>query len=171
MVARTKKFRGSRTHGRGMKAGRGAGKRGRGLAGLHKHKFMHMLKYYPDHFGRKGFKRPPKAQKEKNCINLIQLEEVLPKLLEAGIAKKDNDLVHLDLERIGVDKLLAKGKIKTKLKLAVGEASEKAKAKIEASGGQIVLTDESKTDEEKTDKEPKKSDENKEPEVVDAGGT
>ena len=42
----------NRTHGRGKKSGRGAGIHGgRGNAGLHKHKFMHMLKYDPDHFG------------------------------------------------------------------------------------------------------------------------
>ncbi len=40
MPSRTRKFRGLRTHGRGIKAGRGAGKQGgRGNAGLHKYKF------------------------------------------------------------------------------------------------------------------------------------
>jgi len=57
MPSRTKKFRGTRTHGRGKKAGRGAGLHGgTGNAGLHKHKVQYMLKFMPDHFGRHGFK-------------------------------------------------------------------------------------------------------------------
>ncbi|MEW6070653.1 MAG: uL15 family ribosomal protein, partial [Candidatus Thermoplasmatota archaeon] len=76
MVSRTKKFRGSRTHGRGQKAGRGAGKRGgRGMAGTHKHKYLWVLKYKPDYFGRRGFKRPQKVIKEKKCINLYEIIE------------------------------------------------------------------------------------------------
>jgi len=140
VVSRTKKFRGSRTHGRGKKSGRGAGIHGgRGKAGFHKHKYMHMLKYYPDHFGRRGFKRPPGSKKEKVCINLMELEESLPKLLKDGIATKTKDLVHVDLVKIGVDKLLAKGKLGTKLEVVVKEASAKAKAKIESLGGQVIL--------------------------------
>jgi large subunit ribosomal protein L15 len=62
MVSKTRRFRGSRTHGRGHKAGRGKGKRGGfGNAGLHKHKFKWMVKYDPDHFGRHGFKRPGRS--------------------------------------------------------------------------------------------------------------
>ena len=49
MPSRTKKMRGSRTHGRGAKAGRGAGLTGgRGMAGLAKTGKMRMLKYFVD---------------------------------------------------------------------------------------------------------------------------
>ena len=45
MVSKTDKYRGSRTHGRGKKAGRGAGKRGgKGNAGLLKHKYISIIK-------------------------------------------------------------------------------------------------------------------------------
>src|SRR2546426_9470164 len=55
MVSRTRKLRGSRTHGRGKKHGRGAGGRGgTGMAGLHKNKFKWMIKYDPEHFGPRG---------------------------------------------------------------------------------------------------------------------
>jgi large subunit ribosomal protein L15 len=140
MVSRTKKFRGSRTHGRGKKAGRGAGLRGgRGLAGLHKHKYKRMLKYFPDHFGDYGFKRPPGSRKEKNCINIMELEEAIPKLLKDGIATKEKDTVNLNLESLGIHKLLSRGSVRTKLKLEVREASQRAKEKIEAHGGTIIL--------------------------------
>ena len=62
------------THGRGKKAGRGAGLRGgRGNAGLLKHRFMYMTKYMPDHFGRHGFKRPQGIIKKDIIINVGDL--------------------------------------------------------------------------------------------------
>jgi large subunit ribosomal protein L15 len=144
MVSRTKKFRGSRTHGRGRKAGRGAGLRGgRGNAGLHKHRFKYMLKYFPDHFGDRGFKRPLKMREEKNCINLMELEEALPRLQKDGIAITENDTVIVNLDKIGVDKLLSNGKVNTKLKLEVKEASRRAQEKVEASGGSITFIEQS----------------------------
>ena len=76
------------THGRGKKAGRGAGLRGgRGNAGLLKHRHMYMTKYMPDHFGRHGFKRPQSVIKKEKIINVGQLEVKFP-------SKKDIDLVH-----------------------------------------------------------------------------
>jgi large subunit ribosomal protein L15 len=151
MVSKTKKYRGSRTHGRGRKAGRGAGLRGgRGKAGLHKHKYKRMLKYFPDHFGDYGFKRPPGSRKEKVCINIMKLEEALPKLLKDGLATKENDTVHVNLESLGIHKLLSRGVVRTKLRLEVREASNKAKVKVEAFGGAVVLGD---TDQPETKKE------------------
>ena len=140
MVSRTKKFRGTRTHGRGKKSGRGGGIHGgRGNAGLHKHKFMHMMKYDPLHFGDRYFKRPQKVIVEKRCINLMQLDESIPRLLEEGKATKDGDVIVVKLEAVGVDKLLSKGRLTRKLRIEVGEASQKAREKVEAFGCQLVL--------------------------------
>ena len=57
MGKKAQKHRGRcRTHGRGHKAGRGAGKRGgRGNAGLNKHRVMTRVKYMPGHWGMHGF--------------------------------------------------------------------------------------------------------------------
>jgi large subunit ribosomal protein L15 len=116
------------THGRGKKAGRGAGLRGgRGNAGLLKHRYMHMVKNMPDHFGRHGFKRPQSIVKKNKIINIGQLEEMFPD-------KKD-----IDLGKEGFDKLLGAGSIKTKMKIKVDNASEKAIAKIEEKGGEVIL--------------------------------
>lgn len=125
---KTKKFRGSRTHGRGKKAGRGAGLRGgRGNAGLHKHKFMRMLKYMPDHFGDYGFKRPFDVSKKVKTINVGQLEEMFP-------GKKE-----IDLKKEGFTKLLGGGKVNKDLKIIVEKASAKAIEKIEEKGGEVIL--------------------------------
>jgi len=130
---KTKKFRGSRTHGRGIKAGRGAGLRGgRGNAGLHKHKFMYMLKYMPDHFGVHGFKRPDSMLKEITVINVGQLEEIFP-------GKKD-----IDLTKEGIDKLLGGGEIHHPIHVNVKTATEKAIEKIQEKGGKVNVEEQEK---------------------------
>ena len=116
------------THGRGKKGGRGAGLRGgRGNAGLLKHRYMHMVKNMPDHFGRHGFKRPPSIVKKDKTINVGQLEETFP-------GKND-----IDLNKEGFDKLLGSGSLNTKIKIKVNSASEKAIGKIKDKGGEVIL--------------------------------
>ncbi|MCX6651170.1 MAG: uL15 family ribosomal protein [Methanomassiliicoccales archaeon] len=140
MVSRTDKFRGSRTHGRGKKAGRGAGKRGgRGNAGLHKHKAQYMLKFMPDHFGRHGFKRPQKMVSAKITMNVGDLEQVLEAMKVQGIAVEKDGKMTVDLTVLGVDKLLGNGRVSMALEVAVSETTALAKAKVEESGGHIVV--------------------------------
>ncbi len=139
MVSRTDKFRGSRTHGRGKKAGRGAGKHGgTGNAGLHKHKAMHMLKYMPDHFGRHGFKRPQKMVCAKVTMNVSDLEEKMEGFLKDGYAVKEGKAIKVDLTKMGVDKLLGSGQISTALDIMVVDCTETAKQKVEEAGGHIL---------------------------------
>jgi large subunit ribosomal protein L15 len=127
---RTKHFRGSRTHGRGKKAGRGAGLRGgRGNAGMHKHKWIYTVKYEPDHFGRYGFKRPQGMVKEVKTINVCELSTQF-----AG--QKE-----VNLTEAGYGKLLGNGSISVAMTVTVAEASEKAKEKLEAAGGKLVLSE------------------------------
>jgi large subunit ribosomal protein L15 len=140
MPSRTKKFRGSRTHGRGKKSGRGAGLHGgTGNAGLHKHKVMMMLKFDRQHFGRHGFKRPQEMVGAKITINVGEIEDTLEQLIADGHAKKKGAKTVIDLSAMGVDKLLGFGKVKSPLDVVVAETSERAKQKIEAAGGAIVV--------------------------------
>ena len=128
------------THGRGKKAGRGAGlKGGRGNAGLLKHRYMYMKKNMPDHFGKHGFKRPQGTKKEVNTINVSELEE------------KYTGKKTIDLTSDGIDKLLGSGEINSKIKVKVDNASEKAIKKIEEKGGEVILPKEEPQKEEKTD--------------------
>lgn len=139
MPSRTKKFRGTRTHGRGKKAGRGAGLRGgTGNAGLHKHKVMMMLKYDPDHFGRHGFKRPQEVVSAKITMNVGDVQEGIDKLLADGYAQKKGDRTVVDLTKMGVDKLLGFGQVSQRLEIVVSESSAKAKEKVQGAGGSIV---------------------------------
>lgn len=126
---KTKKFRGSMTHGRGKKAGRGAGLRGgRGMAGINKHRvvtkiLMERASGKP-YWGRVGFKRFQSQANE--VINVGRLEERFPGQSE------------VDLTAAGVDKLLGAGSIASAVTVTVESASPSATRKIEAAGGKVV---------------------------------
>lgn len=139
MVSRTSKFRGSRTHGRGKKAGRGAGLRGgRGNAGLHKHKWISVVKYCPDYFGHHGFKRPQSVVSDKVTMNLSEVEQSLPSLAKDGFAVQKDGKWSVDLTKMGVDKLLGSGRITTAISVRVAEASAAAQEKLKGAGGALI---------------------------------
>jgi large subunit ribosomal protein L15 len=99
---------------------------------------MHMLKYMPDHFGRHGFKRPQKMVSAKITMNVGDLEEQLSKMTADGFAKAQGGKCVVDLEAMGVDKLLGTGKLSTAMEVKVAEATEAAKQKVEKAGGHIL---------------------------------
>ncbi|MBM4247924.1 MAG: 50S ribosomal protein L15 [Euryarchaeota archaeon] len=147
MPSRTRKLRGSRTHGRGMKAGRGKGKRGGfGNAGLHKHKFKWMLKYDPDHFGRHGFKRPRPLVASDRTINIGEVESNLGRYLLSGAAKQVEGKIQVDLGALGFDKLLGAGRATLPLAITVPKASASAVEKMKGAGG-VVVAEEVTSDE------------------------
>ncbi len=138
MPSRTKKLRGSRTHGRGKKHGRGKGCRGgSGNAGLHKHKFKWMLKYDPDHFGAHGFVRHAQDTEPETAIDLEELLARLPTMKAAGSASKSGDAWVVDLTKAGIDKLLGSGRAPIPLNITVASATEKAIEKVAAAGGEV----------------------------------
>ncbi len=125
---KSRKLRGSRTHGYGAgKKHRGAGSRGgRGRAGSGKRGQQKKSKYLARHIkplGRKGFKSV--KQKKRKKIRIINLGEI-SKLAEKGI---------VDLTGY---KLLGTGSIRGKLKVKVKHISKKAKEKLEKAGGEII---------------------------------
>lgn len=145
MPSRTRKLRGSRTHGRGKKAGRGAGLTGgRGMAGYGKSKKMLMLKTDRNYFGRQGFKRPQyivDAAESRETVNVSDLEERMGEYMEKEYATKKGDVYSLDLSAAGISKLLGAGNINLKVNVSVEEASAKAREKIEAAGGSVTVAD------------------------------
>lgn len=144
MVSRTRKLRGSRTHGRGKKHGRGAGGRGgTGNAGLHKHKFKWMIKYDPDHFGRHGFTRHA-MKHEVTVINLDELAARVAEFEAQGHAKRAGAGIDVDLTAAGIGKLLGNGRVSSAFKITVAAASEQARAKVQEAGGQVLLPEQAK---------------------------
>ena len=122
---KSKKQRGSGTHGYGTKKHRGAGNRGgRGMAGTGKRadtkKPTILKKYGNAYFGKSGFRSKHKIE---TSINLDQLPE----------GKEIN------LFELGYDKLLSRGDLKGKIVIRVKKASKKAIEKIQAAGGEIIF--------------------------------
>ncbi|MCI4358002.1 MAG: uL15 family ribosomal protein [Thermoplasmata archaeon] len=131
MPSRTRKFRGLRTHGRGIKAGRGAGKQGgRGNAGLHKYKFKSMLIYAPEHFGRHGFQRPAQVVAQPLSINVGELEAMRPVLKAAKAYTEKDGTAEADLARLGIGRLLGGGKPARTWRVFVAHASKHAREKV-----------------------------------------
>jgi large subunit ribosomal protein L15 len=86
-----------------------------------------MVKNMPNHFGKRGFKRPQSVLKKEKIINVGQLDEMFP-------GKND-----IDLGKEGFDKLLGGGRLNKKIKIKVNSASEKAIEKIKEKGGEVIL--------------------------------
>lgn len=142
---KSSKRRGDREMGRGKKKGRGAGLRGgRGNAGKHKHKRVHYEKL-GQQFGwtNYGFKRPDEAVEAVNAVNVSELDNVLPKLVQMGEAQEQGGVYTVDLSKMGIDKLLGSGQVRSKIKVTVASATESAKAKISEAGGSVAVPAES----------------------------
>lgn len=134
-----KRRRGERTYHGSHKKWRGAGSQGgRGSSGMHKQKWSYTVKYEPDHFGKKGFKRPSAAVKEIKAINLDDLDRMVDKLLEKKLAERDGDKIKINLQKIGYDKLLGSGRLTRPLIIESKSFSESAIKKLEEAGGKAV---------------------------------
>ena len=146
MVVRRKKksryMRGFRTHGYGsIGQHRKSGSRGgRGAAGMHKHKWSWVVKYYPDWFGKHGFTRPQSLSVNVRSINVGELNELVSVLVKEGKLRANSDGTYeIDLSTLGYNKLLGRGNIEYKVKVKVYDATEKAIEKIRNVGGEVIL--------------------------------
>lgn len=134
------KMRGSRSIGGGCsKKRRGAGhKGGKGNAGAGKHHWTWTVKFDPDHFGKHGFKRPKKAIKKVNSVNLSFLNEKADYFLEKGLATKEGDSIIIDVTEIGYNKVLGGGKLAKPLTIKSPMFSSSAENKIQEAGGEAI---------------------------------
>ena len=147
VVRRSKKsryMRGSRTHGWGrVGQHRKSGDRGgRGKVGYGKHKWTWTVKYAPEWYGKHGFVRHPSLVLKYTTINVGELDEIADKLLEMGLANVSDDTLTIELGKIGINKLLGRGKVTRKYNIHVYKASESAINKIEEKGGKVIITGE-----------------------------
>ncbi len=136
---KTKKFRGSRSCGGGThKNRRGGGSRGgRGNAGTCKHHFVR-AQQRGIYFGKHGFKRPLSISNDKIIANVGELDEVIEQLVADGFAEKKGEAFYIDLNNIGIEKVLGNGKVSKPLFITASEFSSVAKQKIEEAKGQII---------------------------------
>ncbi len=137
---KSKKFRGSKTHGWGaMKKHRGAGNRGgRGNAGTGKRgDAMKTLHWKETYFGKHGFKKKGQI-KEIKPVNLQYFEENIDKIVEQKKAAKQGDAYAIDVAELGFNKVLGTGKLTKKIKITSELFSSNAEEKIKAAGGEAV---------------------------------
>lgn len=138
---KSRKMHGYRNRGWGsVGQHRKSGSRGgRGAAGMHKHKWSWVLKYFRDWFGKRGFtSRPPHRKVTALVMNLRQLSELVDKMSSEGKLEVENGRLVIDLSKLGVNKLLGEGEISKPLKVVVEFASRRAREKIERAGGVVV---------------------------------
>ncbi|MHA1999676.1 MAG: uL15m family ribosomal protein [Promethearchaeota archaeon] len=113
---------------------------GAGNTGLQKHKWTWLMaKGSRSYFGKHGFTRPPCSVEKINTINLKVLEQKLPTLEKRGIVEKKGTRLLIDLQKLGIKKLLGTGKVTGKYDITVKYASANAKKKVEEAGGTVTL--------------------------------
>jgi len=97
-----------------------------------------VVKYEPDYFGKRGFTSPRSLGQRANILNVGELEELANKLaMEQKLEEKERK-TFLDLDKLGYDKLLAKGRVTKPLLVKIASHSKAATKKVEEAGGRIL---------------------------------
>ena len=131
---KTRKMRGSRTHGYGrIGQHRDAGSKGQRKVGRHKHLWGYVTAHEPDYFGKHGFTSPQSLKRKEKVINIAKLEEISTLSTE-----KEKGKTHVNLTSLGYTKLLGTGKITKPLTVTVPACSKTAEEKIKKAGGQVL---------------------------------
>jgi len=131
-------MRGSNTYGHGIKGRRGKGRKGgKGLPGIGKHHWSYALKHPEYLWGNHGFtSHHPKEEIRE--INVGTLSENIEYLAENKLALYDGDKYEINLEILGINKLLGSGRVDKKIVVKVKHASKIAVDKIKEAGGEVV---------------------------------
>jgi len=137
---KVRKLRGSRTHGwghpkkhRGKGSRGGVGNSGKGKRGQHKMSLLNSLGI--KNIGAHGFKRPQEVIANVVTINLRDVEARLDKWVKKGLATDEKGIITVDMDKIGVTKVLGAGRVLRKLNIKADRISASAKEKIEKAGG------------------------------------
>ena len=133
-LRKTRKMRGSRTHGYGrVGQHRDAGSKGQRKVGRHKHLWSYVTAHEPDYFGKKGFTSPQSLKRKENPINIKQLNELVVKTPD------EMNEMQINLTQMGYTKLLGAGKLTKPLIITVSSYSKTAAEKVKKAGGQILI--------------------------------
>ena len=138
-LRKTRKTRGTRTLGWGRvgqhrKTGQ---KGGHGKAGRHKHLWSYVLRHEPDYFSKKGFYSS--RRRKVNVVNVGELEELATKLSAEKELEKKGEMIVLDLDKLGYNKLLGMGNVTKPFSIKVASYSESAAKKVEEAGGKLIV--------------------------------
>ncbi|MGC9148643.1 MAG: uL15 family ribosomal protein [Sulfolobales archaeon] len=140
---KTRKLRGrTRTMGWGsIGQHRKAGSRGgKGAVGYHKHKWMWVIKYFPEWYGKRGFiPRNPSYEEDIREISLKDLADIIEKLKLSNQLEYSGNRIRIDLVKLGYNKLTGSGKITVPVEVVTKYATEKAIEKIKSIGGEVIF--------------------------------
>ena len=134
---KSRRYRGSRYCGWGqIGQHRQSGSRGGvGNAGKHKHLWIRTVIEEPDHFGHDSVK-----SHNRNVVSRWINVRDLDSLIQEDESKRDSKgLYILDLNSLGYDKLLGGGQVNGKFEVRINRISDKARDKVEQSGGEVVV--------------------------------
>lgn len=135
------RHRGSWTHGYGeKKKHRGAGSRGgRGNAGSGKRGDAKKPSYWKirKFSGKHGFVNPVK--RSVHTTSLAKLNSSIHNIVESGNAIQEGNAFKVNLDHLGIDKLLGTGKPFFAYHLIVAQATKGAIKKVEAKGGSVQI--------------------------------
>lgn len=136
-LRKTRKYRGSRTHGWGqIGQHRASGhKGGLGKSGMHKHLYSSLLKYDPDHFGHDST-HPPHPNIIRKWASVRDLDDLFAKH-----GKEEGGKKILDLDSLGYDKLLGGGQLKTAYSVKIQQYTTSAEEKIKKAGGEVLVVE------------------------------
>lgn len=139
-LRKTRKMRGSRTHGWGQVGQhRKTSSKGMRKVGRHKHGWSYVIKYEPEYFGKKGFKSPQSIRRKHKVINVGELDQLIEKLQAQNLLNQaEGGKIQVDLEKLGYTKLLGSGHLSKPLLIKIPSCSETAAKKVEEAGGQII---------------------------------
>ncbi len=134
-LRKTRKRRGSRTHGWG-KVGqhRRTGGKGQRKPGRHKASWSYVIKYEPDYYGKSGFTSPKSVWRVARTINVGSLEIISDTLSVESTDRGDL----IDLGRLGYTKLLGSGKVTRPIIVRIPSCSKSAAEKIQKARGRVV---------------------------------
>lgn len=134
-LRKTRRLRGSRTHGWGQVAQHRASghKGGLGVSGQLKHHFSGMLKNDPDHFGHDST-HTPRAVVTRRWASVRDLDDLYAAIGSEGPGGERI----VDLGAHGYDKLLGGGGVSTAYTVRIGRFTAPAEAKVKGAGGRIL---------------------------------
>lgn len=134
-LRKTRRLRGSRTHGWGQVAQHRASghKGGLGVSGMLKHHYSTMLRDFPDHFGHDST-HPPYSNDARKWASVRDLDDLF-----VIHGRKDGEQKVIDLGEAEYDKLLGGGSVSTSYTVIVGRATESAIKKVKDAGGSVKL--------------------------------
>ncbi|ABK76962.1 ribosomal protein L15 [Cenarchaeum symbiosum A] len=131
---KTRKLRGSRTHGWGQVGQHRASghKGGVGVSGQLKHHFSSMLKEDPGHFGHDST-HPPHSNAAKKWASVRDLDD-----FHTRFGTEEGGKKVIDLAASGYDKLLGGGTVSGAYSVKISRLTASAEEKIKRAGGEVL---------------------------------